>query len=261
MKQSWIFDSEGAMLFVKRRQEFFNQFLPKLIQSLHLKNVLDVGCGVGIFSNYLADFGLTVTAIDGREENIIEARKRYPNINFQVWNVEDPQMKTLGKFDLVFCVGLLYHLENLFRTIRNLHALTEKVLIAESIVIPTPLPFAALIDETTTEDQSLNYIAFIASEAGLAKMFLQSGFQVYRTTKLPNHLDFRETFSRKRLRTILVAAKTDLPALPFLQPMKPLKQLNLWGKPLGGAYEQLRLKIKAGSRMLLRTLGWRKALR
>ena len=44
------------------------------------------------------------------------------------YNVEDPQVRELGASDLVLCPGLLYHLENPFQAIRNLHALTARIL-------------------------------------------------------------------------------------------------------------------------------------
>jgi hypothetical protein len=41
--------------------------------------------------------------------------------------VEDLSLRDIGTVDLVLSVGLLYHLENPFRAIRNFHALTGKL--------------------------------------------------------------------------------------------------------------------------------------
>ena len=56
-------------------------------------------------------------------------KNRYPNIPFYIANVEDSSIAHLGKFDLVLCFGLLYHLENPFAAMRKLYALTTKSLL------------------------------------------------------------------------------------------------------------------------------------
>jgi len=61
-------------------------------------------------------------------ENIEEARNRLPALNFRVADAEDPSLWGLT-FDLVFLLRIaLPNFENPFRAVRNLHALTGKVL-------------------------------------------------------------------------------------------------------------------------------------
>lgn len=233
MKEKWVFDREHYARITQSQIKFLNRFLPDLIGVQGLKTALDAGCGVGSLSNYLDKLGLKVSAFDGRAENVKEAQKRHSDIKFLVLNVEDSAVKELSSFDLIFCFGLLYHLENPFLAIRNLHALTNKILIIESMVIPGRYPSANLVDEGHTKDQSLNYIAFILSEPCLVKMLYRVGFPyVYSSIISPAHEDFRESFLFYRKRSIFVATRMPL-ELPFLRLVHEPATENLWLKPFG----------------------------
>jgi SAM-dependent methyltransferase len=170
-----------------------------------------------------------VTAFDGRNENVEEAQIRVPNVDFHLADAEDPSLPKLGSFDLVLCIGLLYHLENPFRAIRNLYGLTGKVLVVESMCVPEDSPQLYMIGEANVETQGLNYISFYPSEGCLIKMLYQAGFPlVYRFDTFPNHDDFRASAGRKRARTMLVASqlKLELPAL--LLAKEPENPPDLW---------------------------------
>ena len=108
----------------------------ELIPKVSIKTAIDVGCGLGHFSRLLQSLGLEVAAVDGRQQNVDEARRRSTNIQFQQFNAEDMNISRLGAFDLGFCFGLLYHLENPLLTIRNLRAITGKILLVESVIFP-----------------------------------------------------------------------------------------------------------------------------
>ena len=136
MTSEWVFDQAITQNISEQRQVSLDALLQDLRPALPLKTALDAGCGIGHFSKHLADLGLTVTGIDARADNIAEAHKRYAGIDFQAQDIEDPSIQRLGKFDFILCFGLLYHLENPFRAVRNLAALTGSVLMIESMVAP-----------------------------------------------------------------------------------------------------------------------------
>jgi hypothetical protein len=126
----------------------------------------------------------------------------------------------MGTYDLVFCFGLLYHLENPFRAIRNLAALTRRILLIETRVAPFRTPSALFVDEDEgQQDQGIHYVAMIPSETAFLKMLYDAGFtHVYRTIDLPNHEQFRSSLVRKRMRVIFVAGKEELRS-PRLKPV------------------------------------------
>ncbi|HVP81199.1 MAG TPA: FkbM family methyltransferase [Thermodesulfobacteriota bacterium] len=234
MKKNWVFDGQEQQKIHKYRKEFLEHLLRSLFNGPMLKTALDAGCGIGFFANYLSSLGLRVTAFDGRGGNVEEARVRYPQVEFHISDVEDLSIRELGSFDLVLCFGLIYHLENPFRAIRNLHDVTAKILIIESMITPSLSPVATLVNESQGDDQGLRYDAFIPSEACLIKMLYHAGFpEVYKTIQLPDHEDFRKTVSHQRRRTVLVASKVALQSallqcIAEPEPQRP----DLWEKKL-----------------------------
>jgi SAM-dependent methyltransferase len=211
VEKQWTFDSEFTRGYTRVRQDFTAELLDALRKETEISSALDVGCGVGYFSKFLSDMGLAVTAIDGREENTVEAKRRYPEVTFVTRNVEESALSEIGTFDFVLCVGLLYHLENPFRAIRNLHSVTGKLLLVESMCIPGRAAGMALLDEDRAHDQGLNYVAFYPSEPCLIKMLHRAGFPfVYQFKHLPTDAQFCTTVWRRRSRTFLAASLVPL---------------------------------------------------
>jgi SAM-dependent methyltransferase len=211
VEKEWVFDIPWAREFARIRLAFIGKFLEAVRQQMHLASAADVGCGVGDFSNYLSDMGFRVVAVDGREENAKEAKRRYPGIEFLTENAEDLPLAKMGTFDLVLCFGLLYHLENPFRAIRNLQAITNGLLLIETMCVPSSHPTMDLLDEGFSENQSLNYVAFYPSESCLVKMLYRAGFPfVYLFKQLPKDELYTATLWRKRVRTILAASRIPL---------------------------------------------------
>ncbi len=203
------FETGDALKINEARGGFLKSFLPEMIREGQLVTALDAGCGgLGYFSNLLKGCGLKVTAFDVRPENIIQARKKNPSIDFIVHNIEDPSVANIGTFDLVLCTGLLYHLENPFLAIRNLYALTKKYLIIESQIAPYKSAFLVLYEEPHAINQSVNYVVSMPTESSLVKMLYKAGFcSVFSTYPLPDYPDFHSSPVRRRVRTVLIACK------------------------------------------------------
>src|SRR5712672_3402878 len=181
MGSNFVFDQPHYGALNAARELPLRQVLESVRKDSELLSAVDVGCGLGHFSVILHNLGFNVLALDGREENVNEAKRRAPEIEFRTANVEDAGIQTLGKFDLVLCLGLLYHLENPFGAIRNLFAMTGKVAVLEGMCVPGDEPIFAVRDEVLTEDQGLQHVALYPSENGLVKLLYCSGFShVYR---------------------------------------------------------------------------------
>lgn len=211
MGQFSTFDNLETKAFTLARQDFLRDFLEAAGRETELRTAVDVGCGVGDFSKFLADRGFKVIGLDGREQNTNEASSRHREIPFLTFDVENLPTKDLGTFDLVLSFGLLYHLENPFRAVRNLHALTAKVLLIEGICLPDSRPTMALLDEPQAENQGLNYFAFYPSSSCLVKMLYRAGFPyVYSFRRPPDFHLYRASRLRKRERIMLAASKLSL---------------------------------------------------
>jgi FkbM family methyltransferase len=225
------FDDREYIRLINSRGDFIWQTVQRLKPALALNTALDTGAGIGFFVSILEKAGLQTHAFEGRSENVEEARKRYAGIQIQVGDVEDPGIAGLGIFDFVLCFGLLYHLENPFRAVRNLKALTGKALLLESMCIPDMEPWAILREEPKQEDQSLTDVALYSSEGLIVKMLYRAGFShVYCFDKLPDHEQFCESLERKRRRTVLLATydPVTLPGVRLLR--EPAAAGDPWQK-------------------------------
>lgn len=202
-----IFDAKHYESLNASRDAVVSALLSELMQPLGLRTALDVGCGLGYFSGLLRSLGFEVSAVDGRQQNVEEAQRRFPQIPFRRCDAQDVALRELGKFDLIFCFGLLYHLENPMLTVRHLHAMTQQLLLVEAVIYPGEQPIMALVDEGPTEDQGLNHIAFYPTEACLVKMLYRSGFSsVYGFNIQPSHPEYIAGNKTRRTRTMLAAS-------------------------------------------------------
>ena len=81
--------------------------------SLRGMNVLDVGCGGGLLSEALSEFGANVTGIDvagpGIEVAKIHAKENNKNITYYEKTAEELLNSDLETFDLVTCLEVLEH--------------------------------------------------------------------------------------------------------------------------------------------------------
>jgi SAM-dependent methyltransferase len=237
LKRKWVFDEEQYRTLNPAREAVVRNLIPEFKKHLGKSSpkVIDVGCGIGHYSNVLHDLGCDVIGVDAREENVLEARRRFPHLAFKVADAEDPNLCESGMFDIVFCFGLLYHLENPFRTIRTLAAMASDILLVETMVYPSPEPILVLMDEIEANDQAMKTVAYYPSELGVIKMMLQAGFvETYIPLELPAHPEFEENEVGFRRRTVVIGAKSglDLSSLracsqpPKIHPWDPM--VPLW---------------------------------
>ena len=225
------FDQKHYLRLIEARAETLERVVRKLKPELSLESVVDAGCGVGFFARVLERCGLNVCGFDGREANVEEARKRFPDIPFEQGDVQEHSILELGKFDLVVCFGLLYHLENPLLAIRNLYAMTGKCLLLESMCLPDDASSMMLREEPNQNDQSLTDVACYSSEKSLVKMLYRAGFTtVYRITPLPNHDDFCDTREHARKRTMLLAASQPIDVAGFRLLTEPQDTRDPWAK-------------------------------
>jgi FkbM family methyltransferase len=227
-----IFDQSHYLKLIEARGETIRRVVNELKSALKLSTALDAGCGVGFFSEILRECGLEVRAFDGRQSNVDEATRRFPETPFEQGDIQSDAIRDLGQFDLVLCFGLLYHLESAFLAIRNLRSLTGRVLLLESMCFPDQEPWMLLREEPSVEDQSLTDVAFYATEGCLVKMLYRAGFQnVYRIAQLPDHDDFRDTPRHFRRRTVLLASSQPITLPDLIAMPEPSEASDPWQKP------------------------------
>jgi SAM-dependent methyltransferase len=241
LSKPFVFDLPLQSEAREAKIDFLRRVIAPWKSELGLRTALDLGCGVGYYSSLLQDLGLQVTAADARAENIVEARSRFAGIDFRVADAEDASLAGLGTFDLVLCFGLLYHLENPMRAIRNLRALTGKLLLLESMAVDEEQPFFLLLDEPEGKDQSLCAVSCYPSEGAMIKMAYRASFpHVYRFRELPDHDDFRAATGRTRARTVIAASLLPLSSLLIDIAPEPKPSRDYWTTDPTGITKVLR---------------------
>jgi SAM-dependent methyltransferase len=103
------------------------------------RSIVDLGCLEGGFATEFARLGLDSTGIDVRESNIanaeyIRARTSLPNLRFirdDAWN-----LGRHGPFDMVFCVGLHYHIDDPHRFLQEMARNCRTAIFIDTHVAP-----------------------------------------------------------------------------------------------------------------------------
>ena len=183
------------------------------------KTVLDVGCGVGHLAAFLHDKGGRVVCIDARDQNIQTLRSKYPKLEARPLDVETESLLELGKFQIVFCYGLLYHLENPIVALRHMSEVCEETLLLETIVTDHRQALSRIVEESTSSNEALRGVGNRPTPSYVAFGLRSSGFKyVYTPNTPPDHPDFRFEWKNNlehrrgghNLRCIFIASKNEL---------------------------------------------------
>lgn len=116
------------------------------------KRVLDVGANDGWFSFRAERCGASeVWAVDLESWGNLPTGKAGFNyvhkmlgskVKSAVFDVQERSILSLGKFDCVFCLGLLYHLRHPLSAIENIHGLSASgaLVFVEALALPDGMP-------------------------------------------------------------------------------------------------------------------------
>jgi len=212
-----VFEDGLAVAINRARLDF--------LESLNLpiagKRILDAGCGVGHHTPFYLSRGCRVVGIDGRAENIAMMKELYPAVEGLVGDLQSLDLQSLGSFDVVHCLGLLYHLDSPVSALRKLSSVCEGYLILETMVCDAKEPMMMLADEHLSANQALAGLACRPSPSFVAMTLDRLGFPfVYGTTAPPRHPDFQFEWRDNRditrdgrnLRCMFVASRRSISA-------------------------------------------------
>ncbi len=91
-------------------------------------NILDIGCGGGLICEPMARLGAKITGIDASKKNIavasIHAKKNDLKINYL--NKSPEQLEIFEKFDIIFNLEVVEHVENVDLYIKSCERLLKK---------------------------------------------------------------------------------------------------------------------------------------
>ncbi|HLF75622.1 MAG TPA: class I SAM-dependent methyltransferase [Anaerolineales bacterium] len=83
--------------------------------SLHFDSILELGCGTGKNTSFLAQIGSTVQAVDFSQGMIEKAKEKVQaeNVRFSIMDITQRWKFETGSFDLIVCNLVLEHIEDL----------------------------------------------------------------------------------------------------------------------------------------------------
>ncbi len=106
--------------------------------------ILDLGCGEGVYAIEAALRGAQVLALDARDQRMKEGaacaeRHGLGNLRFVCKDVREVT-EALGSYDVVYLLGLLYHLDapDIFTVLENIAKLCTRLLIIDTLVALEP---------------------------------------------------------------------------------------------------------------------------
>ena len=113
--------------------------------------VADLGCLEGGFGLAMAQRGMNVIGIEARHTNLMKAlllkeHFELPNLEFRQDDVKNFTRESYGTFDIVLALGILYHLDEPLKWMRQLAAATNGLLIVDSHFAPAQDSGLALLD-------------------------------------------------------------------------------------------------------------------
>jgi tRNA (mo5U34)-methyltransferase len=190
-----IFDTRLQML-LRAVDAHFGDRLPEI-------ECLDIGCHEGFYSLAMARRGVRrVVAVDARPENLNRARfvaraMGVSNIEYRLGRVETLENDQGRTFPLTVFFGLLYHVEDPMRCLRQVAAVTGELCVIETQVVDEVEGYAewgsrewtrpyhgiiAVIDETGEFDAGnretgVSPMATCPSPKALLFMLKQAGFK------------------------------------------------------------------------------------
>lgn len=117
-------ENNNAKNFILERFRNFKSFNNNFFKN---KNIIDVGCGGGRYTNALRQLkAKSVVGVDYSNDGIFTAKKNYnyKNISFKKQNVLNLNFRN-NSFDIVFSNGVLHHTSDFRKGIKELHRICK----------------------------------------------------------------------------------------------------------------------------------------
>ena len=159
----------------------------QLKESVLGREVLDIGACDGFFSREFHKLGAKVTAVDYKSKNLtgfsIMERCYGHEIEHNHVNLYDAPGKLQRSFDVVVCLGVLYHLPDMMRALAAIRQLCREHLVLETYVETfaesNDMPLSRYYQGASLAGDDTNFWA--PNGACVAAMLADAGFEVWRT--------------------------------------------------------------------------------
>jgi len=207
----------------QRRRYFFDPIVEAAGGSLEGKRVLDLGCNAGFWSLCAIEAGADyVLGIDGRQMHVDQASLVFEvkgiepgRYDFVTGNIFDYDFASHGNFDVVLCLGLMYHISKHMQLLEIIDSINDDLLLIDTALSLAPGSFMRVHKESTDSPRNaVDYdIVMSPTEKALTDMVGQFGYSTAvlkpRFTDWTGSPEYR--FGQRK--AFLCAKKTDLSTL------------------------------------------------
>ncbi len=133
------------------------------------KNVLDVGCNDGFFTEYLRQRGFNAIGVD-LPKVIAQAKKAHPKCRFHSLNLDTETEQSMGHYGYFEFISALEIIEHLYYDAHFLQLMAAYLKVGGLIVLTTPATSEKIVDD---------HIRFYPLES-LRKLMIYSGFVIVK---------------------------------------------------------------------------------
>lgn len=219
----WGFLEENALAINDARM----RHLASLELPIEGRSVLEVGAGIGLLTSFFEQRGCRVLTTDARPENVAEIRRRFPKRRTAVVDLEHPeQVDALGRFDIVFCYGTLYHLAAPEPALQAMSRVSDMILL-ETCLSPGHQDDSPNVAEELTHNQAFSGVGSRPTRRWVMERLRRCWGHGYLSVTQPAHPDFPIDWTvpstTPNVRAIFVGSRTPL-ANPHLTTEIPDRQ-------------------------------------
>lgn len=137
-----IHDEKKINRHVQRKKYFFEPLVDLCGGSLAGKRILDLGCNAGFWALQAVNSGCDfIVGIDGRQMHVDQAnfvfdakeieKNRYHFLEGDIFNID---LAAYGPFDIVFFLGLMYHINKPVELLEKIAAVNSDLLLIDTII-------------------------------------------------------------------------------------------------------------------------------
>ncbi len=208
----------------QRKEYFFDPMVEMFGGTLAGKRVLDLGCNAGFWSLCAAQAGCDyVLGLDGRQMHVDQANFVFEvneveedRYDFVAGNLFDVDLASYGAFDVVLCLGLMYHVSKHVNLMEMISEVSSDVLVVDTTISTMPGSYMEIrhdrlekvrhaVDYELVMHPTWQAVHDLVRQFGYSSVALVPAFGDYEGA-----LDYRNG----RRRAFVCAQQTDLSLLP-----------------------------------------------
>jgi len=231
-----IFDPAHRNRHEQRVRYFFDPLVRLCGGSLRGMRVLDLGCNAGFWSLKAIEAGCEyVLGVDGRQMHIDQANLVFlakgidpTRYHFRTGNVFTDDYSGDGQFDVVLCLGLMYHVSKPVELLEKIAAVNTDIMVIDTEV--SGVGGASLTLRRETLDEPRNAVdyetVFIPSRRAVIELARSFGYTVAPLTPSASSYRGMRGYLRGKRVAFLCAKRTALSGLPRTPTDEPFASLE-----------------------------------